>query len=301
MVTKEPFGETEKLADHDGHLGEVDFLDLNASNPSRDVLSPGLDTAKKLPPNPMEAGPGESSGLPMKDYKLQDAEGLPKVEPGQADGPSVMYGKDVVLDISGYHNEPQEALESRTQQSSTMVDGLTRDLLAAINEVSRPALVHSPSDPILNDTPLEVDSDSASAFEFGSRRFDRGQSEPPPEFERAPRRMGTIGPLSGASSAAVMDYAWDWGKVPRPSAHPDDVDEYALPESLDLADGAKLGHVDSYLFTLTAASGRTYAFELGLCGTRDFAKNGRAKVISDGTLLILVCGRSGLFEISRYI
>lgn len=225
----------------------------------------------------MEASPGESAALPSRDYKLEEVGALPKVEPGQADGPSVVYGKDVVLDISGYHNEPQEALESHQPQSS-LIDGLTRDLMAAINDISRPPLAHSPSDPLLHDTPLEVDSDSASAFELSPRRFDRGQSEPPPEFERAPRRMGTIGPLSGASSAAVMDYAWDWGKVPRPPAHPDDVDEYALPESLDLAGTSKLGHVDSYIFTLTASSGRHYAFELGLCGSRDFAKDGRAKV-----------------------
>jgi phosphatidate phosphatase LPIN len=278
LVTKEPFGETEKLADHNGHLGEVDFLDLNASESLPDTTLPRLTAVlNKSPPNPMEAGPGESTDLPPRDYKLQDADDLPKVEPGEANGPDVIYGKDIVLDMSGFHNESQDVSEPQSQQSS-MIDALTRDLLAAVNDISRPPLVHSPSDPILSDAPSDVESDSASAFELGSRGFDRGHSEPPPDFERAPRRIGTVGPLSGANSTAVMDYAWDWGKVPRPSAHPDDVDEYALSEGLDLAAGAKLGHIDSYLFTLTASSGRTYAFELGLCGTREFAKNGQTKV-----------------------
>lgn len=258
------------------HLGDVEYLDLNDPRHAADS-TPSQFTSKSQPPNPLAAGPGESTSMPPRDYRLQDVRALPKVEPGRADGPSVIYGSDVVLDISGYHNEPQEALESHPPQSS-LVDGLTRDLMASIDNVSRPPLPHSPSDPVLIDTPIDLESDSASAFELSTRRFDRGQSEPPPEFERAPRRMGTIGPLSGASSAAVMDYAWDWGKVPRPPAHPDDVDEYALPESLDLAETAKFGHIDSYLFTLTAPSGRNYAFELSLCGSRDFAKNGRAKV-----------------------
>jgi phosphatidate phosphatase LPIN len=80
----------------------------------------------KNAPNPMTAQPGESTDLPEKDEKLsklsekddvkttggettssavQGPESkLPRVQKGEGDGPEVVYGKDIVLDMGGYHS-----------------------------------------------------------------------------------------------------------------------------------------------------------------------------------------------------
>lgn len=68
--------------------------------------------AHSPPPNPMAAKPGEKTVLPSRDHRLSHIslqntgpEGLPKVPAGEGEPPSVIYGKDVVLDIAGYHSK----------------------------------------------------------------------------------------------------------------------------------------------------------------------------------------------------
>ena len=404
-MTKEPFGETEKIVQHDAHSGElaeVDYLDLNeigkesggesstdgetispssilnmASSlmpsipPARSISGPSSSTSRPadtaqpppssespdIPSNPVEAKPGQPSKLPARDHKLTDVvrtahdhiptstedwddaatDALPKVQPGQADGPAVHYGKDVVLDMAGYHNRAGEVAEDssmehieRSSVQSSVIDSFTRDLLAAIGQVpvapTRPTLSHHvQTDPAiqLTSTPGQINDqeDAASAFELAvsdrddeeeERHFDRGQSEPPPDVNRTPRGLsrplhGTaIGPPVGANPRAVMDYAWDWGTLPKPPPHPDDVDEYdgAMERSnsgpipvASSEDGStpprantskvetgpmsiRLGHVDHnpYIFTLTRPNGAPHAFELALCGSDTFAKDGIATV-----------------------
>ena len=403
LVTREPFGETEKIVQHDTHdgeLGEVDFLDLNAQGKERrcrsstdgetvspsSLLSPaptvspvryvrsGSDpssstsrsadpskapssTSSRVPPNPVEAKPGQPSNMPARDHKLADVmrtadsdaptkgqddaatDALPKVQPGQADGPAVHYGSDVVLDMAGYHNRTDDVSGDfsadgieRSSMRSSVIDSFTRDLLAAISDVSiaptRPTLSHHvQTDPAIQHTTtpgvLYDREDATSAFELAmsdqddeeeERHFDRGQSEPPPDVNRTPRPLsrplhGTaMGPPVGASPRAVMDYAWDLGTLPRIPSHPDDVDEYegamersnsgpipvasleldSTPSKIDIRQVEKetsanrLGHVDQnpYIFTLSGSSGTPHAFEMALCGSETFAKDGRATVSS---------------------
>lgn len=78
---------------------------------SRSALPP--PEARLPPPNPLAAEPGEKAALPSRDHRLSHIsllqnngpEGLPKVPAGEGEPPSVIYGKDVVLDIAGYHSK----------------------------------------------------------------------------------------------------------------------------------------------------------------------------------------------------
>ncbi|WRT70812.1 uncharacterized protein IL334_007811 [Kwoniella shivajii] len=292
-LTQEPFGETEKRVQHEEPLGDVDFLDLDASSsadtPPKDSPnkrsslvhsassllpnipflsspsnsrsgSPPKDDSSKQPandeakakakdepmisttnqqPNPLTTKPGESSDMPERDHTLSSHDAktaerheagsdgmLPRVEPGQGEGPPILYGRDVVLDMAGYHsaksgNPGSPSSEDSDPQSETFI----QDLLAAVQlpDESRPALPASrltdselPSgDP--DDTPLpspapEMASDPDLPGILAnvhltpqsiSRRFDRGHSEPPQD-------INSDGPRSPTRTA--MDMQWDWGR-----------------------------------------------------------------------------------------
>ena len=135
--------------------------------------------ASENPENPLVAGPGESTdplerNETLSTYKKtrevehivdpsKKTDELPKVQPGEGEGPDVVYGKDVVLDVSGYHAAgkateehhlraehalEEEALkvnsalkvakvmkdqvESPTKVRPALVDAFTQDLLASI-------------------------------------------------------------------------------------------------------------------------------------------------------------------------
>jgi phosphatidate phosphatase LPIN len=328
-LTREPFGQTEKR--HVEH-SDVDFLDLNApSKPTPKDPSGKSGAASDLlntsnPPNPLEARPGESVERPSRNDKLshhslsgksQDRdpfhslhdnpdEDLPKVKPGEGEGPKVVYGKDVVLDIAGYHNQVETPLPS--DKTSTVFESFTKDLVDALNQVQhaqRPRLTHEN----LTDSAIPLTAapqpmpDTASAFQLdvgSTSRFDRGKSEPPPDLddlERSPPRSGKTlppsRPLSGLS-VAEMDYAWDWGQSQGHSGLSGNVEHDAgriaktharadSMSSLDLAEphsSARFSHVENnpYLLTLSVPSGSNHAFELALCGDEGYAKDGRASV-----------------------
>lgn len=143
------------------HSAEVEFLDLNAS-PVR-----GLPPRT---PNPMDAGPGESTELPERDRRLSETdESLPKVKPGDGEGPEVVYGKDLVLDMAGYHSKTSLEDEDRTRDQA-MVQTFADDLLAAARHQQRPMLKPRTTDPL---------QQQLSELNLETRRTDRATSEPP--------------------------------------------------------------------------------------------------------------------------
>jgi phosphatidate phosphatase LPIN len=218
----------------DPNLAEVDFFDLNdrkqrvseaetgsrgepsgvphssrlSSSPdgsSMATTSPQASESPSVPeqpPNPITAQPGESTDLPSYDEELsQVAEdkgvgdgALPKVRPGEGEGPEVVYGKDVVLDMAGYHSTAtvhsptrSTALKAQpdevTQKAiNTLVDQFAVDLLAS---TSRPAFlpkrvtetniarVSTAKESVRDEKPVTPTS--------ARKRFDRGLSEPPPD------------------------------------------------------------------------------------------------------------------------
>ena len=140
------------------------------------------DAQTAMPRNPLTALPGEVAGLPHRDHKLShfahqraragasattddaDSQALPKVRPGEGEGPRIVYGKDVVLDMAGYHgtirNAQDEAVDSPLRESFNvseypaqfsdsggeiaverpkievaLIESFTKDLLAAASEL----------------------------------------------------------------------------------------------------------------------------------------------------------------------
>lgn len=84
---------------------------------------------QQVVPNPMVAQPGESTDFPGRDETISSysrAQGtihdeafspdrsdkLPKVKAGEGEGPNVIYGKDVVLDMAGYHSADRDRDQS---------------------------------------------------------------------------------------------------------------------------------------------------------------------------------------------
>lgn len=293
-LTKEPFGSTEKQASHEKHLSDVDYLDLDKPA-TNDPLHDG-----DLPPNPL-ASPGTQTQLPHRDHKLSEIDssgtasasrrrdsaadqGLPKVKPGDGEGPSVFYGSDIVLDVAGYHNDIANALSdsrsglSTPQASRTEI--FTGDLVSAAQH-ARPTLPHNPhTDPDIPTVrePLDLEQSSFDLSEATSR-FDRGQSEPPPDFASdAPVRDSL-----SSSPTAAMDHAWDWGRYPRPKTGQEEKETISglshmradsISSSLDLSSskpGDLIGHVEQnpYLFTFSGPSGKTHTFEMSLCDEID--------------------------------
>ncbi len=102
-------------------------------------------------PNPLAAQPGESTEMPERDRKLSEVgeqvnnpssssittsntanqtsdEILPKVKAGDGEGPTVIYAKDIVLDMGGYHasgvdkEEPEIQADIGMQKAIEMVE-----------------------------------------------------------------------------------------------------------------------------------------------------------------------------------
>lgn len=209
-------------------------------------------SGKNEVPNPIASAEGDGADLPTRDRKLSQLDDgeLPSVLPGVGDGPEVLYGKGVVLDMAGYHSQSKDQAltydgsTSPIPSGSTMIATLTEDLnLSAriLLEKSRPPLPHhSASEP-----PLYDDDDSSSdtgdadaksepdlsTLSLRDDRSSRATSEPPetpprlspvstlsrgrpnsPHLIRTPN--GTLFP-SMLPQPAVMDLAWDWGGRPK--------------------------------------------------------------------------------------
>jgi hypothetical protein len=74
--------------------------------------------SRRDPPNPVVASDGENSTMPSVDHTITQfqpqatdktsTDGLPRIEPGDGEGPDVTYGQDVVLDMDGYHSSDPE-------------------------------------------------------------------------------------------------------------------------------------------------------------------------------------------------
>ena len=155
-------------------------------------------TTVDIPLNPMTARPGEPSDLPVRDETLssyskghdmleseRDAAGhlnmLPRIKAGDGEGPDIVYGKDVVLDMAGYHSTSKNADEQPSKEATgvetkveerrsaqdheelafsgndprtikdSQVDTFARDLLASI--LSPTASLFLPSRPIVSTDP----------------------------------------------------------------------------------------------------------------------------------------------------
>lgn len=250
---------------------------------------------QSVPPNPLTARPGESTRMPSRDKRLSEVhspssnpmvEPLPKVQPGEGEGPRIIYGKDIVLDAAGYHSEgldtPAAHGTSKPRHRSlpradpeiqdSVFNTFARDLEAAIPHVQRPSLPLRATDPDLQvpatksiDIDLSLPDDRPSPA-----RSDRATSEPPPDS------LQPASPSLDPSSAALaMDYAWDWGRTHRESLDDSEPVAPVRRETLPAFDppsagasSARLRGVEEnpYLFVLEF-DGRSHTFELGLCAT----------------------------------
>lgn len=214
---------------------------------------------------------------------------------------------------------------------SISINAFVNDLNSASSrllESPRPPLQHERvTDSHISTTQKQSDIDAesksytASSSLIPERRHERGQSEPPLDVGPSSGRLSHVSgattlsrsPLASAiypaaspkklhpgASAAVMDYAWDWGKLPGASAYPSDVDgadegyqvqrrtsqpligeqtgdmDHQSTARLDLElSSSHIGgplspthfkHVehDPYLFKFLGPSGKHYLFEMSL-------------------------------------
>lgn len=384
-LTQEPFGDTEQQVPHESPLGEVDFLDLNASpfgtpnkrrgddqqdkhtvaNMSNSLnKSPVLGTASTLlpsplkpspskypgnsppppparqpsiddgipngndeseakqssqpvvsntndEPNPMQAHPGEKASLPLHDRKLEKLKsdshnatagvnatrgegGLPKVKAGQGEGPEVVYGKDVVLDMDGYHSSGNADGSASENEQDGSVEAFIQDLLASIQPAasamddrpkprkSKSADTEVPSSRGDEDEDEDEDDDAHTPVKHSPEqdlssarrglpvsnprnrpptrsRLDRGQSEPP-QFQSQDGLSRS--PDRGAKAAMEME--WDWGRR-KPLGSDDEMDEGGST-TIGRPPLGRLKNVEEnpYMFVLEVGK-RTHMFELALC------------------------------------
>lgn len=230
--------------------------------------------------NPEVASEGTRSSMPVVDHTLSSdlhpqtgdltTDRLPQVEASEMREPDVVQGRDVILDMDGYHreNKRSNAEASGREDHHSVLETFTRDLLAAVPDEKRPVLPLRATDP---DVPAPASPQSdildfpVDRQERDRRRFDRAKSEPPVESPEplSPR-------LDPSKAASAMDYAWDWGRIPDSSA-----DGHIAPErrqTLPPTDNqsgetsTRLRNVEEnpYLFIFDA-EGRTHTFELALC------------------------------------
>jgi len=117
-----------RLDGRDQRQGVDGTIDKQDSRPDSRPEVPSF----QAPPNPMAAQAGESTALPSRDgtlssyskeldasydrrNALEGLEMLPKVEAGEGEGPDVLYGKHLVLDMAGYHSTRKATEEEHTQ------------------------------------------------------------------------------------------------------------------------------------------------------------------------------------------
>jgi phosphatidate phosphatase LPIN len=205
--------------------------------------------------------------------------------PDGGGGHEIVYGKDVVLDMAGYHSA--EVLKSAapgrssSEVRTSVLDTFARDLMAAIPADKRPAMTLRSTNPDMRRLAEDIESiadDQDSPEDVAdreARRHDRAKSEPPAELSEP------ISPtLDPSKTAVAMDYAWDWGRIPdashgqgrgpperRESLPPLD------PDASATAPAPRLKNVEEnpYLFVFDA-DGRSHTFELSLSG--DVASDG---------------------------
>lgn len=262
------------------------------------------------PPNPMEAKAGEKAGLPLRNNRLsmvqRDANNqvdLPKVPKGQGEGPPVLYGKDIILDMGGYHKDHKstdssaKATEGPTSISADPtspptpapldphapppnaktikdehVEEFVNDLMASSSSAPRPG---SDIASAMGGMSLD-DTDSRPSSPTARRHFDRAKSEPPGADSRP------SSPNGDRLQDSQMDLAWDWagpaeeeGKRPLPhragSMPIEDPGLQTLRAKLTAIDD------DPYTFMLQLDD-RVHLFELSLCGSDDFASEAKANV-----------------------
>ncbi|ODN96515.1 phosphatidate phosphatase LPIN [Cryptococcus wingfieldii CBS 7118] len=353
-VTHEPFGSTEKQVPHEEPLGDVDFLDLNATpdtpskathsatasplrrdNPLRhnilgtasNILPQSMRSAPSTPtkpqaparqpsiddnapndeakakeedrpvvsntdkePNPIEAHAGDRPELPARDKKLSSynaaysassaEKALPKVPAGQGEGPEVLYGKDVVLDMDGYHS----AKDAETQQGEhdATVETFIQDLISSVQstvesrpkprkslslqtEAERPfddqdvspALSPRQSSPDLDlSTTLSGLSMDGKKTHFSNvashNRLERGQSEPPQTFH-----TDDLSKSPDTQAKDVVEREWDWSR-PQPDTPDNGGEQHNVTGSL------KNVEENPFLFVLEVGK-HTHSFELSLC------------------------------------
>jgi phosphatidate phosphatase LPIN len=287
------------------------------------------------PPNPLAAAPGEPTDMPHRDVKLSDLpsrsgdstprenvesveDRLPKVREGEGEGPEVVYGRDVVLDMAGYHanvgaseedllaehtaSESHEAANSR----SSVVEAFTQDLVACTLAAPRPSVVPRPSEPILpkastplhnGDLSLDVDSLSLDDDEMSTpRRFVRGQSEPPQTPDR---------PISPTAARHALRPSPRLATTPNGKSFPAAVGMHpsASNVAMDYAwDWGKVppkeGHLPPTEERVRSESMPPTALDAGL---GDVASTGRLKNVEENPYLFVLemdNGRSHAFELA---
>ncbi|WVQ95326.1 hypothetical protein IAU59_002422 [Kwoniella sp. CBS 9459] len=261
---------------------------------AKDQDEPVISTTDAQP-NPVATQPGEETNLPSRDHSLThlnelateegDLSGeksLPKVKPGQGEGPAVLYGRDVVLDMAGYHSSRTPNPGSPPpEDNDPAVETFIQDLLAAVqpldearppmptNRVTDPELFSDPDDTPTSSPPPELASDPDLAGVLAnvhitpqaiSRRFDRGQSEPPQDHDSE---------LASSPTRRAMEMQWDWGKrhhlhMERSNSGPPG-SELPAPGPASRPTG-KLKNVEEnpHMFVLEVQD-RSHRFELAVC------------------------------------
>lgn len=320
--------ERDSLESHDGHESEDDsaISPLNGAPPkpgsSRHRRHSSTVSKDKQPPNPLEAEPGEDTTLPIRDYRLNmmhsDHEDmkLPKVPKGAHDGPDVTYGKDIVLDMEGFHGDDKEKLVKRRSLSPSKggkgheSDGDIKPEEASAGLDARPSSPIVPNSPPWRPQPDSVTNEDVEALVDDLMASDGGDlpasmaalslegerpRSPPllrPEsparsrFDRGASEPPDVQRPTSPTGAAneQMDYAWDWGKIPegeeadvRPSAHRSESLPAAPADGAGLVPRARLHSVDEDPWTFALSlDGREHVFELSLCGDENFAPFGEA-------------------------
>lgn len=267
FATNEPFGDTEKPYKEERRdtrdALDGDILDLNDSVATlKEPATPRKESEKisdKTPPKE----------LPKRNKKLEDTDPdeVPEVDPTTV-GPDVVYGKDMVFDMAGYHSQQLDSRPPTPQPvQNPLVEVLTRDLEEAARALTeRPHPVHRSTDPLRDDV-----SDAGSEPDIGSlqiEEFDRhvrATSEPPATPPRISRPAnGAIFPPSSPTTSA-MDLAWDWSSQ-RKSVKLKNVEE------------------NPSLFVLETER-TTHLFELSLCGNTVLAPEGQAQPEEEGAFL----------------
>ncbi|WWC72692.1 uncharacterized protein I206_106656 [Kwoniella pini CBS 10737] len=261
---------------------------LNDEAKAKKSQEPVVSTTNKEP-NPLVTDDGESTQLPEKNHRLSSHEALeagdsasttedllPKVKPGQGEGPAVLYGKDVVLDMAGYHSGKGDNPGSPSpEDSDPQTEAFIQDLLAAAQHpgTSRPALpasrVTDSEVPLndLDDAPLpspapelasEPDLPGALANVHISpqsipRRFDRGHSEPPQDHTE----------MSRSPTRAAMEMQGAWNRRQAPDMNHTRSGTLREGDSSALIGRLKNVEENPYMFVLDVHE-RSHRFELSL-------------------------------------
>lgn len=252
----------------------------NATRQHADLVSRTSDQ-----PNPMRAEPGEDDSLPLRDHKLKDIlpprgdldDELPRVQEGEGEGPEVVYGKDIVIDMAGYHSEQakldEEEHDDRPQPEHSR-SSFSAEALASIREFARDLeLSTSHRAPTLHtrstDSELETIGEPETVddlaldldrLELESRRADRGMSEPP-QTPSTPTRTFPLTPVLSRSPNGTVS--------PRHSVNKGTLNsERRRSESLPVTPIKKSGRLknteeDPFKFTLDMGD-HQHEFELAL-------------------------------------